>query len=172
MTYVNDIIQWHITWHIRFGVINPGKSYTVHHDICRLSPWHITWWLSWHIYMIPLHDVSHDIYLTLFSMPVNPTQFTMTYVECQHDISPLSPWHITWHMSPWRITWHINDPFSTLSWYIMRYVLAVSNGDRCHVIRHVGYLSSWWYIMWYVIWYVMVTRMSCDTSLPHVDWRL
>ena len=88
MTYLEYVYQWHITWHIRFIPINPGKSYTVHHDIYLVSPWHITWWLSWHIYMTPLHYVCHDIYSTSFSMPVNPTQFSMTYTECQHDIWP------------------------------------------------------------------------------------
>ena len=62
-----------------------GKFYTVHHNIYLLSAWHIAWWLTWRMNMTSLHDVSHDMYFTLFSMSVNPTQFTMTYTVCHHE---------------------------------------------------------------------------------------
>ena len=158
MTYRDDVsqwhIKWHITWHIRSGIVNPGKSYTVHHDIYLLSSWYITWRLQWRMHMIPCKDICHDIYFTLFSIPVNPTQ-VYWILHYHHDIYWVFTWHIamTYLMTYVTMTYH-HDIYMIRFRYVMLYKAIcqdsvewwkVSCDMSCgvpvmvihHVIRHV-----------------------------------
>ena len=159
-------IQWRMSWHM-LKICHITYYNDVYNDVYNdisswCITWHITWRLQWHMFMTYYNDVSHDIYLTLFfnagkSYTVNHDIYWI--LHCHDDTC-----HDTCHDMCHHDTsaWHIHDPFSTLSWHAMPYVMPVSNGVICHAICHAGYLS-WWHVMWYVIEYVMPTLVCHDT---------